>query len=46
MTNDRVYGKTKSREEALEEIIQCSGTQFDPDIVTIFSQIINEELKE
>lgn len=46
MTNDRVYGKTKSREEALEEIIQCSGTQFDPDIVAIFSQIINEELKE
>ena len=41
MTNDRVYRKAMSKEEALKEIISNSGTQFDSDVVKIFL----EELK-
>ncbi len=40
MTEDRVYRKALSREEALEEITANSGTQFDPEIVKIFIEII------
>lgn len=36
MTNYRTYGKILSKEEALEEIGNCSGTHFDPEIVKIF----------
>jgi putative nucleotidyltransferase with HDIG domain len=36
MTSDRPYRKMKSREEAVEEIVKCSGTQFDPDVVAAF----------
>ncbi len=33
MTNDRVYRSKLSVEEALVELEDCSGTQFDPDVV-------------
>jgi len=36
MTNHRVYQKTKTKEEAIKEIIRCSGTQFDPKVVKAF----------
>lgn len=36
MTTERVYQKTKSREEAVRELIEHSGNQFDPKIVKIF----------
>lgn len=36
MTTNRVYQKTKSREEAVQEIIENSGSQFDPKIVELF----------
>lgn len=36
MTNDRVYKRGISRNEAIEELKRCSGTQFDPTIVDIF----------
>lgn len=40
MTNGRVYKSSISREEAMEEIISCSGTQFDPEIAQIFIETI------
>ncbi|NCB41566.1 MAG: diguanylate cyclase [Clostridia bacterium] len=40
MTEDRVYQKSISKEEALEEIQRNAGTQFDPEIVQIFNLII------
>jgi diguanylate cyclase (GGDEF)-like protein len=36
MTSDRVYHKAMTKQEAIEEIVRCSGTQFDPDIVQAF----------
>lgn len=36
MTEDRIYRKAMSKDEAIEEIRKCSGTQFDPDIAQIF----------
>ena len=36
MTNDRAYHKAISEKEAIQEIIDCSGTHFDPDIVQAF----------
>lgn len=40
ITNDRPYSKARSREEAIEEIVKFSGTQFDPEIVEVFLEII------
>src|SRR5438874_2953563 len=36
MTSDRVYRAKRSPEEAIAELERCSGTQFDPEIVTAF----------
>lgn len=40
--NDRPYRKGKSNEEALEEIKKCAGTQFDPELVEMFLEIISQ----
>ncbi len=36
MTTDRVYQRKKRREEGLRELINKSGSQFDPKIVKVF----------
>jgi HD-GYP domain-containing protein (c-di-GMP phosphodiesterase class II) len=36
MTGDRSYRKPFSKEEAIEELLRCSGAQFDPDIIEVF----------
>ncbi len=43
MTEDRVYRKAMSKEEAVMEIQKNSGTQFDPQVVKAFEEIINEQ---
>lgn len=40
MTHDRPYKKKMTHEEALEEIKENSGTQFDPEVVEKFLKII------
>lgn len=45
MTSDRPYRKAMSFAEAREEIIRCAGTQFDPDMVKLFLEIPEEELR-
>lgn len=36
MTSDRPYRKALSREEAMDELRKCSGSQFDPNVVSAF----------
>jgi ribonuclease P protein subunit RPR2 len=36
MTTDRPYRASMQADEALEEIVQCSGRHFDPDVVEAF----------
>ena len=42
MTDDRVYRKTRTAQEAIQELINCKGTQFDPELVDRFIIIIQQ----
>lgn len=46
MTSDRPYRPATTYEAAHEEIIRCSGAQFDPQIVKYFLQAPKEEWLE
>ena len=39
MTRGRVYKSAISKDEALKELLRCSGTQFDPKVVEEFVKI-------
>jgi HD-GYP domain-containing protein (c-di-GMP phosphodiesterase class II) len=43
MTSDRPYRSALTHERALEEIREGAGTQFDPGIVSVFVDMIEEE---
>jgi diguanylate cyclase len=36
MTSERSYRKALSKKESIKELMKCSGTHFDPEIVTVF----------
>lgn len=40
MTSNRPYNDVKAYEEGIEELLRCSGTQFDPNIVNNFIEVI------
>lgn len=42
ITSDRPYRKARTFEMAREEILRCSGSQFDPNVVEVFLKIPNE----
>ena len=42
ITSDRPYRKARSFDTARQEILRCSGTQFDPSVVEVFLKIPNE----
>ena len=46
ITSDRPYRKAHSFDAAREEILRCSGSQFDPVVVEIFLKIPNELWQE
>ena len=46
MTSDRSYRKAMSVQEAIIELKKCSGTQYDPDIVNKFLEVIADENAE
>ncbi|HJX14771.1 MAG TPA: hypothetical protein VJ386_03495, partial [Candidatus Deferrimicrobiaceae bacterium] len=39
MTSDRAYRAALPARDAAAEILRCSGTQFDPEIVSIFLSV-------
>jgi len=42
ITSDRPYRRARSFDAAREEILRCSGTQFDPGVVEVFLKLPNE----
>ncbi|WP_026581215.1 HD-GYP domain-containing protein [Bacillus sp. J33] len=42
MTTDRIYQKGRSFEEAIEELIRCRGTMYNPFIIDTFLKIKNK----
>ena len=46
ITSDRPYRKARGFAEAREEILRCSGTQFDPAVVEVFLKIPDELWQE
>ena len=46
MTNNRPYRQAMSREQAVEELRRGSGTQFDPEMVEAFIQVLEAEAQE
>jgi HD-GYP domain-containing protein (c-di-GMP phosphodiesterase class II) len=40
MTNDRPYRAARPPETAVEEIVRCSDSQFDPDVVDVFLELL------
>jgi HD-GYP domain-containing protein (c-di-GMP phosphodiesterase class II) len=43
MTSSRAYKDVMAKEEALNELEKCAGTQFDPAIVKTFIEIIDNQ---
>ncbi|PKL13870.1 MAG: diguanylate cyclase [Spirochaetae bacterium HGW-Spirochaetae-8] len=43
MTSHRSYREGLQKEQAMSEILRCSGTQFDPQIVTVFISLLAED---
>jgi diguanylate cyclase (GGDEF)-like protein/PAS domain S-box-containing protein len=42
MTSDRPYRKAESHEKAVNELRRCAGTQFDPELVSMFIEVIDK----
>jgi HD-GYP domain-containing protein (c-di-GMP phosphodiesterase class II) len=38
MTSQRPYRKTRSHEDAMQEVLRNAGTQFDPEVVRAFTE--------
>jgi two-component system, cell cycle response regulator len=45
MISTRPYSPSKETDNALGELKHCAGTQFDPDIVAIFEQVLADRAK-
>jgi len=45
MTSDRPYRMGMSTEKATKEIIANKGTQFEPAVVDVFVEYIQEKMK-
>ncbi len=44
MTSERTYKKTMSKEEAINELKRCAGTQFDPNIIKVFCEKVQDKI--
>jgi|GEM_PF-6487411 len=45
MTSKRSYKQNLALPEAIAELHRCSGSQFDPEIVTVFVEILQKQGK-
>lgn len=45
MVSDRPYRNGLAAETAIKELKRCSGTQFDPDLLTVFLKILRKNYK-
>jgi HD-GYP domain-containing protein (c-di-GMP phosphodiesterase class II) len=43
ITNERVYGHGRSREDAIDELRRCAGTHFDPEVVQALVACLEDE---
>lgn len=43
MTHDRPYSKAIAASQAVEELIRCAGTQFDPHLVKVFCEVCDDK---
>jgi diguanylate cyclase (GGDEF)-like protein len=46
MISARPYAATMSRQEAIRELVRCSGTQFDPAVVEAFADVQADLISE
>jgi HD-GYP domain-containing protein (c-di-GMP phosphodiesterase class II) len=46
MTSERPYRKAVSPADALEELRRCAGSQFDPEVVAAFCEVLAERLHD
>jgi HD-GYP domain-containing protein (c-di-GMP phosphodiesterase class II) len=46
MTHDRPYQKAISHEKAIQKIKDCSGTQFDPDLVEMLCSLMEKAAEQ
>lgn len=46
MISNRPYQGPISSRQAIQELIKCAGTQFDPELVDIFVEIVKDEAEE
>ena len=43
MTTDQVYRQAWSRDRALQELFEYAGTQFDPQLVKQFEEVLSQQ---
>jgi putative nucleotidyltransferase with HDIG domain len=43
MVEDRYYREARTHEEAIHELQKVKGTQFDPDVLDVFLNVVNSE---
>jgi len=43
LTSDRPYRPAWPKEKALEYILSCGGTHFDPQVVNLFFRLVDSE---
>jgi HD-GYP domain-containing protein (c-di-GMP phosphodiesterase class II) len=43
MTSNRCYARSRSVEEALEELHRCAGSQFDPELVRLMIDLVRSD---